>query len=575
MSSTLERNDQRNERFDFTKSANQMLIIEAVRLGFLWTILIILIAFGTLQPEFINVEIMVPIYIMLASAFILNSVYLLYFEQALKTWLPTAILFLFDTVFITCLNYYNGANQSVFVFLYLVNIILCGFVFRSRGALFLALATSVAFNILIIVGPELKGQTLFFSVGLNNLAFYAVALLSGYLSDQLNFMGSELVARGRDIKALKNLNDLIIQNIATGLISINSKLDVLMCNRAATTILEVDAKDLVGHNLEEIMPGMAQFISSHEVELKQDRSTRFDFGYTNMSRDKLNLEFIISPLIQADGISDSYVLAFQDLTVVRRLEFAVRQSEKLAAVGQLAAGIAHEIRNPLASISGSIELLGQGGPTTPDEQKKLMNIVIREIDRLNNMITEFLDYVKPNQINDESVQLSGLLGDICEMNKMNKNLRQDTEVTLDLSSKKIIAGSRDKLRQALINIIINAHQAVTEQPHPKVKVSCTDGDKKVIVRISDNGVGIEEARLKKIFEPFHTTKAKGTGLGLAVTHKILEAHSAQIFVESQKGVGTEFILEFPERTERNDLPLAQTKIPEDNLTWGIQNRKAK
>ncbi len=566
---------ERTENFDFTKSANQMLIIEAVRLAFLWTILVILVGFGTLQPEFINVEVMVPIYIMLASAFVLNALYLLYFDQALKKWFATAILFLFDTVFITCLNYYNGSNQSIFVFLYLVNIILCGFVFRSRGALILALATSIAFNILIVVGPELKGQTLFFSVGLNNLAFYAVALLSGYLSDQVNFMGSELVARGRDLKALKNLNDLIIQNIATGLISVDAKLNVLMCNRAALKILEVDSKELVGNSLEKIMPGMSSYILQNEAEFKKDRATRFDFGYTNISREKLNLEFVISPLFESEGISNSYVLSFQDLTVVRRLEFAMRQSEKLAAVGQLAAGIAHEIRNPLASISGSIELLGQDGQTSPAEQKKLMGIVLREIDRLNNMITEFLDYVKPNQVSDESVNLSGLLTDICEMNKLNKNLRKDTEVQLNLTSKKSIAGSRDKLRQALINIIINAHQAVTEQTQPKVTVSCIDADKKVIVKISDNGVGIEEARLKKIFEPFHTTKAKGTGLGLAVTHKILEAHNAQIFVESQKGVGTEFILEFPERNHRNDLPLAQTKIPEDNLTWGIQNRKAK
>ncbi len=566
---------ERAEKFDFTKSASQMLIIEAVRLGFLWTILVILIGFGTLQPEFINFEVMVPIYVMLAFAFILNALYLLYFVQALRSWFATAILFLFDTVFITCLNYYNGANQSIFVFLYLVNIILCGFVFRSRGALFLALATSVAFNILIIVGPELKGQTLFFSVGLNNLAFYAVALLSGYLSDQLNFMGSELVARGRDIKALKNLNDLIIQNIGTGLISVDAKLEILMCNRAAIKILEQDAKDLIGRNLEQVLPGMSIFIKRHEVEFKNDRSTRFDLGYTNSSNDKLNLEFVISPLIEIDGVSNSYVLAFQDLTVVRRLEQAMRQSEKLAAVGQLAAGIAHEIRNPLASISGSIELLGKEGETTPEEQKKLMRIVMREIDRLNNMITEFLDYVKPNQVIDEAVQLSSLLTDICEMNKLNKNLQKDTLVEVSLTSQKLISGSRDKLRQALINIIINAHQAVSEQANPKVRVSCFDGDQKVIVKITDNGVGIEEARLKKIFEPFHTTKAKGTGLGLAVTHKILEAHSAQIFVESQKGIGTEFTLEFSERNNRNNIPLAQSKITEDNLTWGIQNRKAK
>ncbi len=564
----------RAEKFDFTKSANQMLIIEAIRLGFLWTILLILIGFGTFQPEFINTEVMVPIYVMLASAFVLNSLYLVYFDQALKNGFATAILFLFDTVFITCLNYYNGANQSIFVFLYLVNIILCGFVFRSKGAIYLALATSVAFNILIIVGPDIKGQTLFFSVGLNNLAFYAVAVLSGYLSDQLNFMGSELLARDKDLTALKNMNDLIIQNIATGLISVDSRLNILMCNRAATRILELDSKDLVGHHLEKFFMGINDQIAQNKQRFNLHQSARFDFSFTNISQEKLNLEFIVSPLIDEDEITNAYVLAFQDLTVVRRLEFAIRQSEKLAAVGQLAAGIAHEIRNPLASISGSIQLLGQAGSITAEEQKKLMSIVMKEIDRLNNMITEFLDYVKPSQPIEDPVQLSQLLRDICEMNKQNKTLKP-AEVILDLRSEKLISGSKDKLQQALLNIIINAHQAFGEQSNAQVKISCLDEVGKVVVRISDYGVGIEEARLKKIFEPFHTTKAKGTGLGLAVTHKILESHNAQIFVESEKGVGTKFSLEFPERPKQVDLAVAQTKNPEDNLNWGIQNRKAK
>ena len=174
----------------------------------------------------------------------------------------------------------------------------------------------------------------------------------------------------------------------------------------------------------------------------------------------------------------------------------------------------------------------------------------------------------------DPVQLSQLLRDICEMNKQNKTLKP-AEVILDLRSEKLISGSKDKLQQALLNIIINAHQAFGEQSNAQVKISCLDEVGKVVVRISDNGVGIEEARLKKIFEPFHTTKAKGTGLGLAVTHKILESHNAQIFVESEKGVGTKFSLEFPERPKQVDLAVAQTKNPEDNLNWGIQNRKAK
>jgi len=214
-------------------------------------------------------------------------------------------------------------------------------------------------------------------------------------------------------------------------------------------------------------------------------------------------------------------------------------------VGQLAAGIAHEIRNPLASISGSIQLMTGDTPIDQSEQKKLMNIVSREIDRLNGLITEFLDYVRPEQKIGTPMDLNAVIREVADMMKFNKKLRQDIEQKLELSAQSMILGNRDKLKQALLNFIVNAYQAMDKSISPSLEVSTKDEGDKVVLIIRDNGCGIKKENINRIFEPFHTTKPQGSGLGLAITHKILEAHSARVFVESEIGVGTRFLIEFP------------------------------
>jgi len=541
-------------RVDFTNSRYQMLIIEAIRLGFLLVILIVSLVFQVVQPEFVDAGVLFPVFILLSTSFVLNAFYLLFVNEALRIWPLTAILFFIESVFITFLIYYTGINQSIFLFLYLVNIILCGFVFQRKGAIFLAVLTSIQFSLLMIIGPELKGQTLYFAVGLNNLAFFAVAALSGVLSEQLNFMGSALQRQGKDIHALRNLNSLIIENIATGLVTLDDKGLILVGNRAALDILDPIPRELVGRNIETILPGIIERMASLGT-LPQDRaSERFDHQYKEPGGEKLVLEVMASALL-LDGTTSGYILTFQDLTKVRRLEFQVRQSEKMAAVGQLAAGIAHEIRNPLASISGSIQLLGGSFTGRQEDEQRLMKIVLREIDRLNNLITEFLDFVRPDTLKDEPVDLNGLVAEVCELIKLNKALRPEVKQVLTLNAKNQIGGHRDKLKQAFMNIIINAYHAMNDVADPILEISTVDkpsdgpgAEPKVLVKIKDHGCGIDEVGLRKIFEPFHTTKPKGTGLGLAVTHKIIENHGGRIFVESVKGVGTEFILEFPCKT---------------------------
>jgi two-component system, NtrC family, sensor histidine kinase PilS len=560
--------------FDFTNSRTQMLAIEAIRLGFLLVIFGVAIVIQAVQPEFVNAEVLLPVFVLMSVAFTLNGIYLVFFEEALKVWVATAVLFVFESIFITNLIYYTGVNQSIFLFLYLVNIILCGFVFQRRGALVLALWTSILFSFLMIIGPELKGQNLYFAVGLNNLAFFAVAALAGFLSEQLNFMGSKLQRQGKDLVALKNINSLIIENIATGLLTVDSEGVILVSNRAALDILDPLPRDLVGRSIAEVLPGVLDKARRLGTSSDARLAERFDHTLNDSNGERVLLEIIVSALPAENSIA-GFILTFQDLTKVRRLEFQMRQAEKMAAVGSLAAGIAHEIRNPLASISGSIQLLGGSFTGRQEDEQRLMNIVLREIDRLNNLITEFLDFVRPDTLKDNPIDVNELIRDVCEMAKLNKSLRSEVQQDLRLSAEQIIGGDRDKLKQALLNMVINAYQAMNESAQPVLTISTFDEGKKVKIKLRDTGCGIDEKGLRKIFEPFHTTKPKGTGLGLAVTHKIIQNHGGVVFVESEKGKGTEFVLEFPAKlaTRLDENALADSQLASENFQIAFRGQK--
>lgn len=571
----MSRQEQRvAQGFDFSRSRTPMTIIAAVRLGFHLSILLIILGFQALQPEFVNTEVLFPVYLLMGVAFSIHSVYLLFFDRALNSWPVTAFLFFFESAFITGLIHFTGVNQSIFLFLYLVNIILCGFVFQRRGANILALWTSFLFSFLMIVGPELKGQALFFAVGLNNVAFFAVAGLAGYLSEQLDFMGRSLEAQGKDLRALRNLQAIIVDNMATGMITVDETGVCLQANRAAFEILDPVPREIIGRNLDVVVPGsMAGIRATLEKIEGGDRTARLDWIHQNPMQGRQTLELVVSRLPMESELK-GYIVTFHDLTRVRRLEFAMRQSEKMAAVGQLAAGIAHEIRNPLASMSGSLQLLESGFTSESAEEKKLMRIALREIDRLNNLITEFLDFVRPEVLKEDPVDINLVLRDVLEMTKLNQSLRQETQQQVELKSTKTIPGHRDKLKQAVLNIVMNAYQAMSDAENPVIEIKSVDREDSVIVTIRDHGCGIDEVGLRRIFEPFHTTKPRGTGLGLAITHKIIENHQGRIYVESTKGVGTEFTLEFKLKPNGVDkLSLADSERANEDFSKAFRGQK--
>lgn len=536
----------------------RLLMIEACRVLFLVAILIVALAFQATQGPFISLEVWLPFYILLFGSFLLNTLYLHFFDSDGRWHLIfNGGLFAFDALFVTVLIYFTGTSQSVFLFLYLVNIVLCGLVFQRRGSLLLALWTSILFSFLMIIGPSIQGQTLYFAVGLNNIAFYAVAFLGGLLSEQLNFMGSELVERQKDIEALRDLNQMIVENMATGLFATGLDGVVTQVNQAAIEIL--DDHQLLGKSVYSLFPDLGDRCNLMDFYRDKSVNNRFEVQHNNYRGEKATIELTLGPLRDSEKAAVGYVFTFQDLTQIKKLEYAMRQQEKMAAVGQLAAGIAHEIRNPLASISGSIQLLSHSDVAASLEDKKLMSIVLKEIDRLNNLITEFLEYVRPAIRIEDPVNLNHLLQEMADFLKRDNLVKVQPHQELKFRSGRLILGNRDKLRQALLNILINACQAMEGVTKPVLKMETKDLDlaARVQLRIEDNGCGMDSANLHRIFEPFHTTKANGTGLGLAITHRILEDHGATVSVESVLNQGTVFIIEFPSPNTGEDKPRLQ------------------
>lgn len=517
------------------RDGNQRLLIEAARICLFLVILAVSLTSYLVQPAFINWTVLAPFYGLVTVAMAMHLGILSALDRLFgkPDWL--FLTFVIDAVLISGLIYFSGLNQSLFLFLHLVNILIAGLVFRSEGGLIIALLTSFFFTLAALLGPDIKALSFIFLLALNNIAFFLVAGLSGYLSDQLDTVGVELEKTGLSLKAARELNRLVVENIPSGLLTFDGNGTILQTNRAAKEILHRDG--LEGVNVFEVLQGFEPRVSGGEL-------TRVDLKHlpADGSEPKV-LGVMTSGFYSPELEAMIRVALVEDLTKIRRLEWGLRQAEKMAAVGQLAAGIAHEIRNPLSGISGSVELLSQ--TTANEDDRKLMSIILREIDRLNGLITEFLEFSRPEQPPSDKVDLVPLLQEVMDVAAAAKNVRPELERVRELPVRATILGRSEKLKQAFLNIIINSQQAMENTLRPLLEVKVTEADYEVHVRIKDNGCGMSEATLKRMFEPFHTTKPKGTGLGLAITHKILEGHGARIFVESQEGQGTEFHLVFP------------------------------
>lgn len=436
----------------------------------------------------------------------------------------TFVSFAFD---LGLLFYLTGQHPSLTSFnliAILLTLFIAGIELQKEKTFWLVSFCSVALSVINLFFIKWEGVQNLFSLALFNFTFILVGIFSQQFKEQITSLQSEIATVTTQLRSQEEFAQVLIQELPTGLMALNTKKEVMYFNKQLEQKLNLKSEDLIA---------LAQLLNS---QAEQEVS----FYNKNTQAQK------IYEIHQA-FYNDSYLqekiqlLTIADKTEIKHLQEQMRQKEKLAAIGQLAAGIAHEIRNPLAGISGSIQLLSSE-TQNPDDQK-LMKIILKEIDRLNHLITEFLDYSKPEKRPDQKIDLAVVMNEVLQNVKLALPVQSKVVVESDLQTVHIL-GFSDKLKQAFLNITMNAVQAMNESLVATLKVKLFAENNLAVLIIADTGKGMTEEVKKRIFEPFFTTKPKGTGLGLAITHKVLEAHEAQLQISSELGHGTEFILKF-------------------------------
>jgi two-component system sensor histidine kinase PilS (NtrC family) len=367
------------------------------------------------------------------------------------------------------------------------------------------------------------------------LAFLAVGLLSRRLAHQIQ-------TGRRELHELAEIHRRIVDGVSSGLLTVSRAGRVTSFNREAEQITGFRADEVLGIPLGELFPSLARSGALPPLERMQVR-------FLGRDAKPLHLGMSVSVLRDLAGEPDGAIVIFQDLTHVVEMEEQLRRSERLSAVGQLAAGLAHEIRNPLASLSGAIELLAVDLPQGDASSRTLREIVQRETARLNRLVSDFLTYARPGIGRAEAVPLRALFEELREL--IARDGANAVQVHLDVDDSLQALGNPDQLRQVFWNLLLNAAQsepadAVVHVRAVPVRAAAraerADRDQvqqeEVEITVEDRGCGIPPDALERIFEPFFTTRPKGTGLGLATVHRVVEAHGGRIAVSSERGKGT-------------------------------------
>jgi two-component system sensor histidine kinase PilS (NtrC family) len=477
-----------------------------------------------------------------------------------------------DHLFITALIYFTGGKGSFFPITYIFSIIGTSMIFYKRGALFSASLSSFLYGLLLFFQlhnwinpfgqpPIYDGSQIFYSLILYMATFYIVAILSSIVSEELRKKKKELVQKQVDYNQLETFNRNIIHSLDSGLLTIDLSGNINFLNRTAEKILNRKGEELRNVSIYQLFPKINEVIEKVKKKIPDSFSDyqRYETLLTHQDGKETYLGFSISPLTGPEGSLIGYTLIFQDITKFKEMEEQMKRVDKMAAIGVLASGMAHEIRNPLASLSGSIQML-KSELTLDDHQKHLMEISLRESERLNALITDFLLFAQPPQTHKVLYPIGKIITETIDLFVHSPSFHDGIRLIKPNNSEEVKAPiDPDQMRQVFWNLFINAAQAMSNGGEIRVQLvkgndwkgthlpflSSLRGKEWVKVAITDSGDGITPEEKEKIFEPFFTTKENGTGLGLSIVHKIIENHNGLIKVESEVGRGSTFTLFLP------------------------------
>ena len=460
-----------------------------------------------------------------------------------------------DLAIVTVLVYASGGPDSVFNFLYLVVIGTAAFLLYRTGAVVIAsVAASLYGSVVLFLAygllppPPLAPDTewtaarIRFNLAITVAGFYGVAFMVSYLSEKLAAARAELAVRRKALARLQNLYGNVIATMPSGLVTADSSQRVTFLNRAGGAILAIDPARASGRLL-----GDLGFAFPQEWETLRDLARGRETYRREIEIDRGNarqvLGYSLRALKDADG-EEGMLILFQDLTEVKKLERKARFHEQLAAVGELAAGIAHEIRNPLASISGSVQVLGSE-LSVGSAERRLMEIIVSESNRLSRILEEFLRFVRPQERQVAVFDVARTITEVMDLFRLSDEVSDAHAIEVDVSPpSSLLSGDRDQIRQIVYNVAKNAVRAMAAGG--RLTVLGREEDAWYSIRFSDTGRGMSPEELSRLFTPFSAAFDGGTGLGMAIVRRIVEEHGGAIDAESRPGEGTTVTILLPQ-----------------------------
>lgn len=512
---------------------------------------------------------LICLYFIIISTYLLTLLYALLVNR-LHNLIPlTYFQILVDLFFATAIVYITGGIESIFSFLYILSIINASILLYRRGGLLTASASSIFYGASLDLEyygiiPPLMGNIpsviyynaseVLYNIAMNITAFFATALLSNLLAEQVRSSREQLTKKETQLRHFEALYENIIQSIGSGILTLAGDRTITSFNRAAQEITGLSATDTVGRKFDQLFSLPKQDQSSQaslapSVSLPQRLETLFVRG----DGSEVYLGLSTSALRDKAGNETGSIVTFQDLTKYRHLQEQIKRMDRLAAVGSFAAGIAHEIRNPLTSLSGSLQVLREELDLT-SENLHLMNIALTETTRLNNLITDFLLFAQPERGEKSPTNLTAVIEETLELFTLSPECRDTIPIPSSIPPELFVQGNAEQLKQVFWNILKNAVQAQAQEGHilvegrivePQASPGQKDQVKVVEITISDGGCGIPQHIRAKIFDPFFTTKDFGSGLGLAISDRIIASHRGNITIQSQEGQGTRVTVSLP------------------------------
>jgi two-component system sensor histidine kinase PilS (NtrC family) len=457
-----------------------------------------------------------------------------------------------DVVFAAFLVYLTGGADSLFTFMFLLAIVNGSVLLGRFGAWTAAAGAWLADWGLVLAlqyaglvpadtglaQSRIAGHQLAQLLVTHATAFALTAVLASYFAGQVRRAGERARRAERSLEELSTLHDAIVRSLSAGIVTADEASRITFVNRAGVELLGTPLARLEDRPIEDVFPELRAALLR---ALETGASQRTDFPWSRPDGAVRVLGFTVAPLLDDRRRRIGATASFQDLTRIKQLEERALRSERLAAVGKLAAGLAHELRNPLASIAGSVELLGSGNGGEADQ--RLRGIALRETERLNRLVSDFLAYARPAALKPETLDLARSAGHVVDALGGNP---QAARVSFERKLAPAVARADGKLiEQVLWNLLLNAVQASPAGGTVTVVSGAGPGRDRVFVRVEDRGPGIAPADQARLFEPFFTTKEGGTGLGLSICHRIVEAHNGELEVESRPGEGARFTVILP------------------------------